>query len=146
MTDSVLNNSDLLTNISKCKDNNVLRIVSNGGGSVTYDTIGNFGLIPILVYYNKNSLANGFFFKQVTALKDVRITLNTLVKKAMIVSFCKIVLKFKECNDGLYYLNVSELVPHKNKSSVTPYFTFPSPSSFSFLNIVHNNKSLYTKN
>ena len=143
-TDSVFNNPALLTNIHKCKRNDILKIVSNGGGSVTYDTIGDFGLIPMPVYYNKNSLANVLSFKQVAALDGVHITVNTLVEKAILVSFGDTVLKFKECNDGLYYLNVSD-IKNETKSSVTPYSASSPSSNFCFLNTVKSNKSLYTK-
>ena len=55
-TDSVFNNKSFLTKISKCKDEDILNIVSNGGGSVSYDTTGFFNLLSMPVYYNKNPL------------------------------------------------------------------------------------------
>ena len=78
-TDSVFNNNAFLTNVKKCKDSDILHIVSNGGGSVMYDTIGYFDLLNMHIHYNKNSLANVLSFKQVAALDGVKITLDTSV-------------------------------------------------------------------
>ena len=100
-TDSVFNNANFLSGIVKCKDDDILNIVSNGGGAVTYDTIGDFNLLPMPIYYNKRSMANVLSFKQVAALDGVRITMDTTVEKAIIVNFKNTILKFQECKDGL---------------------------------------------
>ena len=74
-TDSVFNNASFLSDIVACKKDDVLNILSNGGGSVTYDTIGNFNLLPMPIYFNEKSMANVLSFKQVAGLDGVRIIL-----------------------------------------------------------------------
>ena len=54
------------------------------------------------VYYNKESLANVLSFKEVAALKGVRIALDTSVENAITVHYGEMVLKFKEYKNGLY--------------------------------------------
>jgi len=142
-TDSVFNNNTFLSKISKCKDNDVLNIVSNGGGAVSYDTTGCFDLLSMPVYYNKNSLANVLSFKQVTALNGVRITLDTSVEKAMLVHVNGVVLKFRECKDGLYYLNMENfnIDNYKNKSTVNHYSH--ASNNICLVTTVENNKSFF---
>ena len=45
----------------------------------------------------------------------MRITVNASVEKAIIVHYGEMFLKFKEYNDGLYYLKMSELPSNKTK-------------------------------
>ena len=97
-TDSVFNNSVFLSIIVKCKDDEVLNIVSNGGGSVQYDTIGDFNLLPMPIYYDKNSMANVLSFGQVAALDDVRITMSTSIDNSILVHYNDIILKFEQTN------------------------------------------------
>ena len=47
-------------------------------------------------------------FKQVAALDNVRITIDTSIEKAMLVHVNDLILKFRECKDGLYYLNMKD--------------------------------------
>ena len=145
-TDSVFNNSVFLSSIVKCKDDDVLNIVSNGGGSVQYDTIGDFNLLPMPIYYTKNSMANVLSFGQVAALDGVRITMNTSIDNSILVHYNDIILKFEQCKDGLYFIDMSklDLKTIKNKSVVNHYSS--SSSNICLLNTVDYNKSLYSKN
>ena len=146
-TDSVFNNNAFLTDITKCEDSDILHIVSNGGGAVTYDTTGFFELLGMQIHYNKNSLANVLSFKQVAALDGVKITLDTSVEKAITVHINGDALKFKECQDGLYFLDMVNL-KNKNKNGVNNYSKRVSSSkisNFCLLNTVKNNKSFYSK-
>ena len=53
-TDSVFKNQSLLSAIRKCKKENILKIITNGG-SVTYNTVGKFYLFGIPVCFNEQS-------------------------------------------------------------------------------------------
>ena len=147
-TDSVFNNKSFLTKVSKCKNEDVLNIVSNGGGAVSYDTTGFFNLLSMPVYYNKKSLANVLSFKQVAALDGVRITIDTSVEKAMLVHVNNMTLKFRECKDGLYFLNMKELNVDSNKTKPTVNY-YPHVSNnvclVNTVNTLEQNKSFFTK-
>ena len=137
-TDSVFCESKFLSNVSKCNENDSLEIVSNGG-TVIYDKKGVFDLLNLPVYYNKNSLANVLSFTQVASLPGVSITTDTSVERSMNVHINNNILKFKECNQGLYYLNLEN---YKLNSSINDYFT---STNVSLLQSVNKSKSLYTK-
>jgi len=142
-TNSVFNNDIFLTNVKRCKDDDVLHIVSNDGGSFTYDTIGHFGLLDMPIYYNKDSLANVLSFKQVAALDNVKFTLDTSVEKAIVVHISNKQFKFKECRDGLYFLNTKNIKKRNNKNKVNEYPIcnyIPSTSNFCLVNTVENKK------
>lgn len=66
------------------------------------------------VYYNPDTLANVLSFRQLARMKEVRMTTDTAVEKAMIVHIEGSKFKFKEYKDGLYYLNMNELVITKD--------------------------------
>ena len=78
----------------------------------------------------------------------MRITVDTSVEKSIIVNYSEMVLKFKEYNDELYYLNMLELSSNKTKTKIKPYSTESTCHSLAnicLLNTVNNNKSLHTK-
>ena len=80
------------------------------------------------------------------ALDGVKIKLDTSVEKAITVHTNGDVLKFKECQDGLYFFDMTTL--NKNKNGINDYSTCISSTSNSnlcLLNTVENNKSLFTK-
>ena len=84
-------------------------------------------------------------FKQVAALDNVRITIDTSIEKAMLVHVNDLILKFRECKDGLYYLNMKDfnVDNHKTKSTVNHY---PHTSNnFCLVHTVEHNKSLFSK-
>ena len=84
-------------------------------------------------------------FKQVAALDNVRITIDTSIEKAMLVHVNDLILKFRECKDGLYYLNMKDfnVDNHKTKSTVNHY---PHTSNnVCLVNTVEHNKSLFSK-
>ena len=137
-TDSVFCESKFLSNISKCKKDDSLEIISNGG-TVRYDMKATFDLLKLPVYYNKNSLANVLSFTQVASLPGVSITTDTSVERSMNVHIGNNILKFKECNQGLYYLDLEN---YKLNNSINDYF---SSTNISLLQSVNKSKDLYTK-
>ena len=54
--------------------------------------------------------------KDVQNIMGIRITMDTLEKSAMLIHLSNgNVLKFQECNDGLYYYNMAQGADSKNK-------------------------------
>ena len=87
----------------------MLNIVSNGG-SVKYDTMEHFALMSMSVHFNEHSLANVLSYAQISNMKNVRITTDTAIQKAIFVHISHtdgiILLKFQECRDGLYNIDM----------------------------------------
>ena len=72
----------------------------------------------------------------------MNITTDTAVERAMIVHINGRSLKFKECNQGLYYL---ELSTYKLNSTINDYSTLSTCKNVNLLQSINNNKSIYTK-
>ena len=122
---SVFNNKSLLTNIRKSESK--LRAYSNGGFQDS-SYIGDYkDFFP--VWYNEKSLVNILSLADV--MKKFRVTMDTLKENAIRVHVkndkC---LVFKEKGNGLYLLD--------NKNIRTD-------CNYSYLNMVEENKKLYTK-
>ena len=149
-TDSVFRNKSFLDNVKNCKKDDVLNIISSGG-MVSYDTTGTFKLFNMPVYYNPNTLANVISFKQLARMDGVRITTDTAVEKAMFVHINGNKYKFKECKDGLYYIDMKNLDSNKNNTPINFYSESSHSSSsnpISLLNVIettNHNKTLYSK-
>ena len=137
-TDSVFCESKFISNIIKCDYDDSLEIKSNGG-TVVYNLKATFDLLKMPVFYNKKSLFNVLSFTQVANLPGVHITADTAVERSMLVHFGENVLKFKECKQGLYYM---DLESYKLNSTVKDYF---SSNNISLLQSVNDLKDLYTK-
>jgi len=105
-----------------------------------------FVLLSLPVYYNKNTIANVLSFQQIASMKGVRITVDTAIEKAISVTVGDVTYKFRECDSGLYYIDMENINSFKTKNTVSPYSKpLLSSPSFCLLNTVENNKSLYTK-
>ena len=102
-TNSVSNNTVLVTDIVVCKQHERI-IVSTNGGLISFDKKSALKLLPMKVHFNKNSMANILSFKEVADIPGVRITTDTKQGRAMKVSLGKVrTLKYKECGSGLYF-------------------------------------------
>ena len=100
--------ASILTDIRTCNKNETLTIITTGG-SQNYDKIEYFKYLPILVYYNKDSLANILLFKEVALVLGICITMDTSMERAIFVTLPDgRKMKFKECDIGLYYFDVND--------------------------------------
>ena len=136
-------NSDLISNIRNCTDEEMLTISTNGG-SLVYDKIGTSNLMPVEMYYNPKSIANVLSLSVVAKIPGCRIIMDTDVSKTITVFMNdgSTSYKFEECSDGLYYYDTS--VEHNEiNNSVNDYFAI-TPINL-FINSVDNNKKMFSK-
>ena len=111
--------------------------VYTNGGQVNYDRIGVFSLLPFYVYFDECSMAN------ILSLKDVsskfQVTMDTTVENSMNVHVSDHqVLKFKQCGNGLHYLDTS--TPGNNI-----FTSNPAVNGYSLLQTVTSNKQYFTR-
>ena len=107
-TNSVSNNTALVTDIDACKQHERLT-VSTDGGLISFDKKSTLKLLPMKVHFNKNSMATILSFTEVADIPGVRITTDTKQERAMTVSLGNgRTLKFKECESGLYFYDTEK--------------------------------------
>ena len=71
--DSCTNNLDLITNVKKCKSGEELLLNTNGGQRL-FDQKGVGVVIPVLMYYNKESICTIYAVKDILNIPGARIT------------------------------------------------------------------------
>mgnify|MGYP003321274356 CR=1 FL=1 len=81
-TNNVCCNPKLVDNVRPCKLDERLEFFSNGG-SLKYNKIASFKLLPIKVHLNKKLLANVLSFKHVASIPGVFITTNMEIEKSI---------------------------------------------------------------
>ena len=131
-----------------------LHITTNGGSQAFYETA-TLKILPLTVHFNHNSLANILSLSDVANLPGARLTMDLSVDRAIILHFKGKKFHFRECSDGLYYLDIchghkmvegeSQEVDSQDNSSndiVTPYL---SDFTSQFLQTVAENSKFYTK-
>ena len=87
----------------------MFHIVTNGS-SLEYQTMGTIDMFPMEVYYNGDSIANTTSLHHVASLLGVRITMDTIIEKAMTLHFNGTSVKFKECSEGFYYFDTKNSI------------------------------------
>ena len=132
-TISVCCNENLVHHIRNCAPGEGITVLTNGG-SQSFAKTADLNILPIAVHYNPELMANILSLVDVANLEGARLTMDTGVKRAIILHYDGHKYKFNECADGLYYLDVNSF--NKTKATVTNY---------SHLTIVEQNKTLYTK-
>ena len=85
--------------------------MESDGGVVTYSSKGIFKLLDLPVHYKKGTIANVLSFKEASSILGVRITVDSDVEQVMLVHMGSRVLKFTRCNDGLFYLDLTNYKP-----------------------------------
>ena len=82
--------------------------------------------MDIDVYYNPNSMATVLSLSNVADLASVKITMDTLKERAILVHLNDKIIKFQECNDGLYYFDTAALLDQTvevtYKQNIRDYF------------------------
>jgi hypothetical protein len=134
-TASVCSNTNLVRNIQDCSPSETLHIVTNGGAQI-FNKQGDLNILPLKVHVNESSLANILSLKDVASIPGIKITMDTSKERAIYVHLDgkdAEEIKFSECNDGLYYYDVS--ASNNIKTTVNNY---------SFLSTVANNKRIFT--
>ena len=107
-TNSVSNNTALMTDIVTCKQHERLTVSTNRG-LISFDKNSNLKRLPMKVHFNKNSMATILSFKEVADIPGVRITTDTKQERAMTVYLGNVrTLKFKECESGLYFYDTEK--------------------------------------
>ena len=73
------------------------------GGSLIFYRKGLYTFLPLNVHVNENYLATILSLKYVNKIPGLRVTMDTLVDKAMnVILGDGAALKFKDCGSGLY--------------------------------------------
>ena len=103
------------------------------GGPITFTEVADFKLMPIKMFFNKNSLATILSFHDVAEIPGVNIRINKSEDRAIFVALPDShVLKFTECSSGLYYVDIDNF----NKTEIIVY---------SALSTIQDNEKLYSK-
>ena len=101
-------------------------------------------MFEMSVYYNKDSLANVLSCKHIASMQRTRVTIDTAVEKASMIQTNNHSFKFKQCQNGLYYIDMSNIDNHKAKNNITSY-----PNSLQtpvcLLNTVDFNEYFFSK-
>eukprot|EP00957_Ditylum_brightwellii_P029029 2193201-Ditylum_brightwellii.AAC.1 len=70
-------------------------------------------LFDMKVHFNENTMATVLSLSDVVSLDGVHLTMNTLKERAILVHLSDDkVIKFKECDDGLYYFDTAAPLAH----------------------------------
>eukprot|EP00957_Ditylum_brightwellii_P064436 4890262-Ditylum_brightwellii.AAC.1 len=65
------------------------------------------------VHFNESTMTTVLSLSDATSLDEVHLTMNTLEECAILVHFDDgKVIKFKECDDGLYYFDTAAPLDH----------------------------------
>ena len=107
-TNSVSKNTALVTDIVACKQNEILKVSTNGG-IISFDKNSTLKLLPMKVHFKKYSMAAIRSFKEVADIPGVRITTDKKQEIAMTVYLGnRTTLKFKECESGIYFYDTGK--------------------------------------
>ena len=99
---TTVKNKALLSNIRDCTKDETLLIHTNGGDKIFHQQ-GDLNIVPMNAHYNPTLLENIFSIKDVQKILGIRIKMDSLEESSMLIHFFNgNVLKFQECNYGLY--------------------------------------------
>jgi hypothetical protein len=137
------NNESFITNLRPCKTDECIRVQTNGGYK-NFDNIGKFKIFPLDVHFNATSMANILSFQAVASLEGVRITMDTVIERAINVEYQGKCYKFKECKDGLYYFDTATMTPTSiSTDEATSAVPTPDEDNTSH-NVGNHQENLYT--
>jgi hypothetical protein len=139
-TVSVCCNPKLVDNITPVANDDGMTIVTNGG-SQFFDKTADLKLLPLKVHFKQDSLANILSLSDVANLQGARITMDSEVEHAILLHYKERVYKFRECRDGLYFLDTN--ANNYSNQTITAY-SDPTKQA-SFVQTVNSNKEFYTK-
>ena len=116
LTVDVTNNPEHVDNIVMCDPSKRMKIVTNGG-SMRYHHEADLKLLPLKVHFNELSMATIILLASVLDLKGYYATMDSREELAILVYKPNgQVLKFKQCNNGLYYFDTARADLHVSTS------------------------------
>ena len=135
-----------MKNIRPFNEDELLKVLTNGEHA-DYDDIGESVLFPLMVHYNKNSIANFFSLAHIDTIKGSYITMDTKIEKVIFIHFNDKVIKLKQCKEGLHYCHIGDFNIRDNNSSeyVNIYSNKPVKNHISFLSTIGTNKNEFSK-
>ena len=128
-----------MKNIRKCTKREKLTVDTNGGRK-TFNQVGVFKLPPVKKHFCASSMAAIISMKDIANIPGVRIKMDTALDRAIFVEYKGKTYKFKKCDEGLYYLDVTDKFGHtltNNKYQVEEYSYLPDLGKCSFLQTVN---------
>ena len=107
-TDNVINNLQLVENITSCEKDEKLKIYVNGG-DLTYDEKALFKYLPLNVHFNPLSIANVLSLKQVDNMPGFHLEMNN--KNGLGITLIKdgVKLKFMHSHNDLYHCTIQDI-------------------------------------
>ena len=124
-TNSVTNHVDYVEDVNNCDEEKVLTVLMNGG-SILFDNKWRLTFIPLSVHVNDNSLESKLSLKYVKNILGVRVTMDTLIEKAMnLILSDGTLFKFKEYESGLYYYDMASTDEHNSAKKIQKSSLFP---------------------
>ena len=145
-TVSVCCNQNLVRDVRKCGDDEILTILTNGG-SQTYEQMAVMKDFPLEVHFKRDSLVNIIALRDVANIPGVTIRMDTSKERAITVEMgphkC---FKFIECPNGLYHYDTNTFGENdcKPKTSFTLYSRSNS-NPYTLAMTVEENKKYFTK-
>ena len=118
----------------KCVSGDELLLNTNGGTRL-FDQKGVGSIIPVPMYYNKDSIGTIYAVKDVLNIPGERITFDSDVERVMYVNVNEKVFKFEQLTSGLYGMVETE----KNND------TKNEVKNYSMIQTVKQNKELFNK-
>ena len=103
---------NFVTNITKCTNRERLTLQTNGGHR-TFSKLADLKLLPVKVHFDEFSLATVLAVKDLTKIEGVVLYMDTSKDKSISVKIGKSkVIKFIECESGLYYYDTEQPEKH----------------------------------
>ena len=143
-TDRVRNNREFVINVQPCDKDKVLDILNNVG-SQRYMDKGTLQLLPIKVHMNTKYIATILAFKDVASIPVVIITMCTAKKRVILIHWNGNVIKFNECDKGLYFFDTAAPESHHVADYSKNDSTKKSFNNDFLITTVSQNKELYTQ-
>ena len=112
---------DLITNVKKCKSGEELLLNTNGGQRL-FDQKGVGVVIPVPMYYNKESICTIYAVKDILNIPGARITYNSELGRVLNVYVNDKIFKFEEQSNGLYGLVLEK--DNDTKKQIAKYSFF----------------------
>ena len=124
-TNSVSNNTTLVTDIVACKKYERLTVSTNGG-LISFDKKSTLKLLPMKVHFNQNYMATILSFKELVDILGVIIATDTKQERAMTVSLGNgKTFKFKECKSRLYFHDTGKKEKNVEEINKMKLLTYP---------------------
>ena len=144
-TCDVANNPDIVSNIRDCDIDEKLTAYTNRGAQ-SYNKSATLKILPITVHFKEASMANIICMKTITNIPGARVRMDSITSTSFILELISgKTYKFKQYRNGLYYLDINEVINNSNatinedtnKSNATSL-------NYTFLQTVDNNKKYFS--